>query len=139
MTSTSRSTPTPSRRVNSSRNEKRTNNVLSSDALKIIHGRFPAEFQQKIIKGIETYLTSLVQTYGGDIKPDMLERISCAILKCSGSQYEKYEKTISLAKQDWRDLLVSAKFANSATIHLTWLKETLKKVDNSQLNQKKRA
>jgi hypothetical protein len=100
--------------------------MLSSDKLKIICARFPVEDQQNIIEGIEAYLNSLVQAYKNEIDSDFIERITCAILKCSGNNYKKYQKAISLAKQDWRDLLVAAGFANSTTIHLEWLKNTLK-------------
>lgn len=113
--------------------------MLSVDALKIISGRFSIEDQREIISGIEAYLKLLFEMYKADATPDFLERISCAILKCSGSKLEKFRNAMSIAKQDWRDLLVAAGFANSTTIHLEWLKDALKKVENSQHNQKKSA
>lgn len=113
--------------------------MLNGDSLKIISGRFSIEDQREIISGMEAYSKLLTETYKADATPDFLERISCAILKCSGSKVEKFRKAMFIAEQDWRDLLVAAGFANSTTIHLEWLKDALKKVENSQRNQKKSA
>ena len=52
-----------------------------------------------------------------------LDRCRFAVLKLSGGDLEKLRKAIALAKQDWRDLLVAAKFANDVTAHRRWFPE----------------
>jgi hypothetical protein len=52
---------------------------------------------------------------------DFHERILFAILKLSGGNMAKLEKAISLAKVDWRDLLVASGFADDAQAHYLWL------------------
>lgn len=49
-----------------------------------------------------------------------LERIRFAALKESGGDLVALRSAIELAKLDWRDLLVSANFANSIHAHEYW-------------------
>jgi len=49
--------------------------------------------------------------------PKGLERFRFAVLKIGKCNIEKLKTAIDMAKQDWRDLLVSAKFANSEKDH----------------------
>jgi hypothetical protein len=48
-----------------------------------------------------------------------LERFRFAALKLSAGNIEKLREAIKLAKEDWRDLLVSAKFWTADT-HKSW-------------------
>lgn len=52
-----------------------------------------------------------------------LERVRFAALKLSGGDIAKLQGAIKLAQQDWRDLLVSAGFANDLDAHKHWSPE----------------
>ena len=52
--------------------------------------------------------------------PVQLQRFHFAALKLSGGNIERLRNAVELAKQDWRDLLVAAGFANSTEAHLQW-------------------
>lgn len=51
---------------------------------------------------------------------EALDRCRFAVLKLSDGDLEKLRKAIALARQDWRDLLVAAGFANDTTGHNRW-------------------
>jgi hypothetical protein len=50
-----------------------------------------------------------------------LERIRFSALKLSAGNVDKLKDAIKLAKQDSRDLLVAAGFANDITAHERWI------------------
>jgi hypothetical protein len=52
--------------------------------------------------------------------PADLQRFHFAALKLSRGNLDRLRDAVELAKQDWRDLLVSAGFANSSDAHLHW-------------------
>ena len=52
--------------------------------------------------------------------PIDLERFRFAVLKLCTGNFEKLEQQVQLAKNDWRDLLVSAGFANDIEEHRKW-------------------
>ena len=52
--------------------------------------------------------------------PEGLERIRFALLKISHGDINKLLEAISLAKRDWRDILVWAGFANDLNAHEEW-------------------
>jgi len=52
--------------------------------------------------------------------PEFLERVQCAALKLSQGRMDQLYDAISLAQTDWRDLLVSAGFAEDALAHKDW-------------------
>jgi hypothetical protein len=54
-----------------------------------------------------------------------LERIRFAVLMLSGGDVEKLRATVEHAKQDWRDVLVSAGFGYSLTEHDRWAQAVL--------------
>lgn len=43
-----------------------------------------------------------------------------AVLKLSAGDLDELDHAVALAKQDWRDLLVAAGFANDPEAHRTW-------------------
>jgi len=49
-----------------------------------------------------------------------LERIRFAALRLSKGRLADLAEAVSLAETDWRDLLVSAEFAEDPTAHLGW-------------------
>ena len=52
--------------------------------------------------------------------PEGLERIRFAVLKISNGNVDKLLEVISLAKHDWRDVLVWAGFANHLNAYNEW-------------------
>jgi hypothetical protein len=53
--------------------------------------------------------------------PVELERFRFAALKMSGGDLDRLLQAVEVAKQDWRDLLVAAGFANDPQAHQAWL------------------
>jgi hypothetical protein len=54
--------------------------------------------------------------------PTGLERIRFAVIKLSSGNINKLKSAIELAQTDWRDLLVSADFAEDNNAHKLWAK-----------------
>jgi hypothetical protein len=52
-----------------------------------------------------------------------LERIRAAALKISRGSLDRLALATSLAKSDWRDLLMAADFGEDAHAHEAWLAE----------------
>ncbi len=50
-----------------------------------------------------------------------LERVRFAALKLSKGDLEKLKRAVTLAKRDWRDLLVAANFADDIEAHKSWI------------------
>ena len=50
-----------------------------------------------------------------------LERYRFAALKLSGGDLEKLREAVTLAKKDWRDLLMAADFGHDVHAHERWL------------------
>jgi hypothetical protein len=69
----------------------------------------------------------LVDECGGNLPlylpstPEGLERVRFAVLKISSGNEDKLLEVISLARRDWRDVLVWAGFANDIEAHNKWL------------------
>ena len=53
-----------------------------------------------------------------------IERIRVAALKVSGGDLNALQRAITLAKQDWRDLLMAAGFGHDASAHKSWWPES---------------
>ena len=53
--------------------------------------------------------------------PQELERFRYAALKVSNGSITRLKDAVTLANQDWRDLLVAAHFANDTESHLKWI------------------
>jgi hypothetical protein len=50
-----------------------------------------------------------------------LERFRFAVLKLSDGELPRLKSALTLAKTDWRDLLVAAEFAEDIKAHELWL------------------
>ncbi|MBI5838516.1 MAG: hypothetical protein HZB19_00305 [Chloroflexi bacterium] len=61
-----------------------------------------------------------------DETPESLRRIRFAALKVSGGNIEKLWEAVSLAKIDWRDLLMWAGFESDVNEHEKWASQTLR-------------
>lgn len=59
------------------------------------------------------------------VTPEGLERIQFAVLKISDGDQDTLLEALLLAKQDWRDVLVWADFANDLDAHNQWAKDLL--------------
>jgi gluconokinase len=59
-----------------------------------------------------------------------MERIRFAALRVSIGYLDDLRSAIDLAKSDWRDLLVRARFAESLTTHQEWCEQVLNGNDN---------
>lgn len=55
-----------------------------------------------------------------DASPESLERLRFAALKLSGGDLSSLLTAIELANTDWRDLLMSAGFADDVHTHESW-------------------
>jgi hypothetical protein len=51
------------------------------------------------------------------------ERFQFAALKLGKGKLDKPDRAVTLAKRDWRDLLVAAGFAEDISAHMSWLPE----------------
>jgi hypothetical protein len=49
------------------------------------------------------------------------DRVRIAALKVSDGNIEKLKEAIAVGKNDWRDILYSAGFANDTKKHLRWI------------------
>jgi len=62
-----------------------------------------------------------------DATPEEMDRVRFAILKRIKQRPKYEERAFEDAKCDWRDLYVSAGFANSATAHDAWYETIINK------------
>ncbi len=87
---------------------------LTPDAEERIESMFEPEQR-------ETVRRMLIEECGNnllfceDLNAEALDRCTFDVLKLSGGDMEKLKKAVALAKQDWRDLLIAAGFANDVT------------------------
>ena len=61
--------------------------------------------------------------------PESLQRLRFAVLKISQGRLPYLLQAVSLAKTDWRDLLVWAEFANELDAHERWAEPLLEEAD----------
>ena len=80
---------------------------------------FPPEDQEEVkLLLLQDCGTSL--PFSDDASPELFERVHCAALKLSEGRIDKLYDAIALAQTDWRDLLVSAGFADQTQAHKDW-------------------
>ena len=94
---------------------------LSDRTLKLVRRIYNAAFQDKVVDILENECADNLPFLENE-SPESLERFRFAVLKIGKTNISKLEDAIELAKQDWRDLLVAAKFANSIQAHRLWAK-----------------
>lgn len=73
-----------------------------------------------LCKGVGDTLPFLEQ-----LGTQQFERFRFAALKVSGGDLDALQKAISMAQDDWRDLLCAAGFAEDVTAHLLWLPQRM--------------
>jgi hypothetical protein len=80
---------------------------------------FPPEEQEEVTHLLkEDCGTSLPGT--DNASSEFFVRVQCAALKLSEGRIDKLYDAIALAQTDWRDLLVSAGFAEDTQAHKDW-------------------
>ena len=95
---------------------------LSADAEERVCLLFPPEQRDEV-------RAMLVEECGNnlpfcqELDSSQLDRFQFAALKLSEGDLVKLRSAISLAKQDWRDLLVASGFGNDHTEHRRWKPE----------------
>jgi len=99
-------------------------NLISPKTKELIEKYYPSESEGVIIQ-LQEYCEYLSEFFSDETNPETYERFCFAILKLAKSSKEKLKTTIDFAKVDYRDLLVSADFANSITIHNEWARKVL--------------
>jgi len=100
---------------------------LSERTWKIVRVMFPVEQQESVAKLLLTECGNNLP-YLNNSDEIELERIRFAALKSSRGNVDKLQRAIALAKSDWRDLLMSAGFAESVTEHSEWADNYLNNV-----------
>ena len=63
------------------------------------------------------------------------DRIMLAVYKYGKSKRDKLSKALELAKVDWRDLLVAAKFANNVEAHNNWKAELMSSIESRKAHE----
>ena len=80
---------------------------------------FPLEEQEEVAHLLRDECgTALPRT--DNASSEFFERVQCAALKLSEGRVDKLYDAIALAQTDWRDLLVSAGFAEDPLAHKDW-------------------
>ena len=92
---------------------------LTKEALQRLEFLFAAESRDEAASLLERECSTNLP-FLDKASPTELQRFHFAVLKLSGGNLDRLRNAIELAKQDWRDLLVAAGFANSCEAHLHW-------------------
>lgn len=98
---------------------------LVSDKSKAIAEKFFPNESASVIAQLQEYCEYLSEFFSEESQPETYERFCLAILKIAKTSNEKFNKAVELGKIDYRDLLVSAGFGNSITIHNDWASKIL--------------
>ena len=80
---------------------------------------FPLEEQEEVAHLLQEDCSTVLRC-ADNASPESFERVQCAALKLSEGRIDKLYDAISLAQTDWRDLLVSAGFAEDTQAHKDW-------------------
>jgi hypothetical protein len=95
------------------------NAQLSSETRRRIDALFPQPERDAVVRLLQSECGNnlpLLESFD-DVQ---LERVRFAALKLSGGNLRKLRDAVRLAKEDWRDLLVSAQFADDVNAHSDW-------------------
>ena len=80
---------------------------------------FPLEEQDEVTHLLQEDCGAAL-SHTDNASPECFERVQCAALKLSEGRVDKLYDAIALAQTDWRDLLVSAGFAEDPLAHKDW-------------------
>jgi hypothetical protein len=93
---------------------------LSNEVKFRITRLFPPEQQEKVRQLLHDECGNNLP-FQKNVDASGLDRVRFAALKLGDGNMESLEKAIALAKKDWRDLLMAAKFGSDIHAHETWL------------------
>lgn len=99
-------------------------NLVSAKAQNVAAHYYPSE-REWIISQLQGYSEYMSEFMDDEREAESYERFCLAILKIGKSSKEKIIEAIELGKMDYRDLLVSAGFGNSVTVHNDWARKVL--------------
>ena len=99
-------------------------NLVSDKSKAIAEKHFPNE-SASVVTQLQDYCEYLSELISEEPQPETYERFCIAILKLANTSNEKLNQAIELGKTDYRDLLISAGFGNSITIHNDWASKIL--------------
>jgi len=99
-------------------------NLVSEKTKELVEKFYPTDSETVVLQ-LQDYCDYLSEIFGDKALPENYERFCFAVLKLGESSKEKLNKAVELGKIDYRDLLVSAGFANSLTIHNEWADKIL--------------
>ena len=101
-------------------------NLITDRVKKVTHHYHPSETGW-FVSQLQEYCEYLSEFSTDERKAESYERICFALLKCGKTSKEKFIQAIELGKTDYRDVLVSAGFGNSITVHNDWADSVLNK------------
>ena len=92
---------------------------LSEETWQLVRKLFAPEQQQPVARLLEEQCGNNLP-FLAKLDKYQLERFRYAALKLSQGRLSDLQKAITLAQQDWRDLLVAAGFARALDAHKKW-------------------
>ena len=95
--------------------------LLSEKVLTIVELQYEKE-SIFIVAQLQDYCEYLSKVLSTDIEIETYERYCFAVLKLADSSSYELHKAIEPGKTDYRDLLMSAGFGESLSIHNDWAK-----------------
>ena len=113
-------------------NRQRMNGSLSSWEEDILKHYYQEPVRTEMTKQIRKFKAEYRTVYGefpGD-------RIMLAVYKLGKSKHDKLKAAFELARSDYRDLLVAAKFANNIDAHKAWKADLMQSITNRGSNEK---
>ncbi|MBL1319532.1 MAG: hypothetical protein COA63_000535 [Methylophaga sp.] len=99
-------------------------NLVSNKTREIVKKNFPRTCENKISK-LQDFCEYLSTLFSDKPQPETYERFCFAVLKIAQTSDVKFVTAIELGRVDYRDLLVSADFANSLNSHSEWVNNAL--------------
>ena len=100
-------------------------NLISDNVKKIVEIQFEKE-SDLIVAQLQEFCEFLSKVFSTEVEIETYERYCFAVLKLAESSSYKLHKAIDLGKMDYRDLLMSAGFGESLSIHNEWARSFLK-------------
>jgi len=106
---------------------------ITQSTRELVDVLFSEDMRDSVISRLENYCRWL-HSYTNWETADDYERLCFAILKVGKGSEAKLDRSFQLARADYRDLLVAARFANSTTVHNDWYNRILSKPEKKKRN-----
>ena len=104
---------------------------LSEETWELVQKLFAPEQHQAAARLLEEECGNNLP-FLAELDPYRLERFRFAALKLSGGRLSDLQTAVAVARQDWRDLLVAAGFANSLDAHKQWAAEAIRSASRQE-------